>query len=96
MHQRALLVVKPLLSRSLLWRSTLPSRTTRGVQAATEEIMTPDPVTISQGASIGEAARVMLDYKISGLPMLDNDEKLVGIITESDIFRMVVQEWSKA
>ena len=60
------------------------------------EIMTPDPVTISQGASIGEAARVMLNYKISGLPMLDNDEKLVGIITESDIFRMVVQEWSKA
>jgi acetoin utilization protein AcuB len=61
-----------------------------------EEIMTSDPVTISQGASIGEAARVMLDYKISGLPVLDNDGKLVGIITESDIFRMVVQEWSKA
>jgi acetoin utilization protein AcuB len=60
------------------------------------EIMTHDPITISQGASIGEAARVMLDYKISGLPVLDNDGKLVGIITESDIFRMVVQEWSKA
>jgi hypothetical protein len=32
-----------------------------------EEIMTPDPVTISQVATIGEVARVMLDYKISGL-----------------------------
>ncbi|MEJ2555761.1 MAG: CBS domain-containing protein [Anaerolineae bacterium] len=61
-----------------------------------EEIMTPDPVTISQGATISEAARVMLDYKISGLPVLDDDRKLVGIITESDIFRMVVQEWNKA
>lgn len=59
-----------------------------------QEIMTLDPVTISQDSTIGEAARLMLDYKISGLPVVDGQGKLVGIITESDIFRIVVQDWS--
>ncbi len=60
-----------------------------------KEIMTSDPITISQEATIGEAAQVMLDNKVSGLPVADRGGKLVGIITESDIFRIVVQEWSK-
>lgn len=60
-----------------------------------QEIMTENPVTISQDATIGEAARVMLDYKISGLPVVDEQGRLVGIITESDIFRIVVQDWSE-
>jgi CBS domain-containing protein len=60
-----------------------------------KEIMTPDPITISQDSTIGEASQVMLDYKISGLPVVDSDGKLAGIITESDIFRIVVQEWRK-
>lgn len=61
-----------------------------------EEIMTKNPVTIQADATIGDAARVMLDYRISGLPVVDRAGKLVGIITESDIFRMVVRhEWNK-
>jgi CBS domain-containing protein len=60
-----------------------------------KEIMTHDPVTISQDATIGEAAQVMLDHKISGLPVANGEGKLVGIITESDIFRIVVQEWKE-
>ena len=60
-----------------------------------KEIMTHDPIVISPDATIGEAAQVMLDHKISGLPVVDSDGKLVGIITESDIFRIVVQEWKE-
>ena len=60
------------------------------------EIMSRDPVTIQEDARIGEAARVMLEKKISGLPVVDEEDRLVGIITESDIFRLVVQEWSQA
>ena len=59
------------------------------------EIMTPDPITISQDATIGEAARAMLDNKISGLPAVDGQGRMVGIITESDIFRLVVKEWKE-
>jgi CBS domain-containing protein len=60
------------------------------------EIMTPHPVTIRHAASIGEAAQMMLDKKFSGLPVVDEQDHLVGIITESDIFRLVVSEWNKA
>jgi CBS domain-containing protein len=58
-----------------------------------EEIMTPNPITIAPDATIGEAARLMLEHKISGLPVVDEGGALVGIITESDIFRIVVRGW---
>lgn len=59
------------------------------------EIMTSHPISIAADETIGEAARLMLEKKISGLPVVDNGGHLVGIITESDIFRLVVQEWHK-
>jgi len=59
------------------------------------KIMTRDPATIQQNASIGEAAKIMLGKKFSGLPVVDEANRLVGIITESDIFRLVANEWSK-
>lgn len=61
-----------------------------------EKIMTPDPITVHPDQTIGEAARIMLENRISGLPVTQTDGRLVGIITESDIFSMVVlHEWSE-
>lgn len=61
-----------------------------------KEIMTPDPITLNVKATIGEAARTMLEHRISGLPVVDDKGMLVGIITESDIFSMVVlHEWNQ-
>lgn len=57
------------------------------------EIMTSNPLTITAGATIGQAAKVMHDNRISGLPVVDPAGALLGIITESDIFRLVVAEW---
>jgi acetoin utilization protein AcuB len=59
------------------------------------EIMTHDPATIHENVNIGDAAKVMLEKKFSSLPVVDDAEHLVGIITESDIFRLVVNEWHK-
>jgi acetoin utilization protein AcuB len=56
-----------------------------------EKIMTREPMVIAPAATIREAAQTMLEHKIGGLPVVEND-KLVGIITESDIFRVLVQE----
>jgi acetoin utilization protein AcuB len=53
-------------------------------------LMTENPKTISPSASLIEAAQMMLQHKISALPVLDGG-KLVGIITESDIFRAFVE-----
>ncbi len=55
------------------------------------EIMTRDPITIAPDTSIEAAARLMLDHKIGSLPVVQ-ETRVVGIITESDIFRMLVLE----
>ena len=55
------------------------------------EFMSPDVIKILPSAPIEEAAQKMLDYRISGLPVVDEQDNLVGIITESDIFSMIVQ-----
>jgi acetoin utilization protein AcuB len=59
------------------------------------ELMTPNPITIKPEDTISEAARVMLKNTVSGLPVVNAQGQLVGIITESDIFRMVVQQWDE-
>ena len=58
-----------------------------------EEILSSDPITVYETDTIAAAANLMLENKISGLPVVDLDGVLLGIITESDIFRLVVQSW---
>ena len=58
-----------------------------------KKIMTRDVISLKPNSSIAEAAKIMLDHKIGGLPVVE-DEKVVGIITESDIFRMVVKNYA--
>ena len=58
------------------------------------DVMQQEPITVTPNTTIGETAQLMLEHKISGLPVLEND-KLAGIITESDIFRMVVHDWMR-
>lgn len=60
-----------------------------------EKVMTWHPKTIRPEATLAEAARMMLENRISGLPVVDDENHVVGILTESDIFSMVVlHEWS--
>ncbi len=59
-----------------------------------KDFMTANPITVTPNTTIGAAANLMWKHKISGLPVVNSDRKLVGIITESDIFEMVVlHEW---
>ena len=48
------------------------------------QVMVLNPITINANASIEMAARLIHDYKIGGLPVLDK-KKLVGVITASDL-----------
>jgi len=54
------------------------------------QIMTRDVITVSEYTPLEEAARIMADNKIGGLPVV-RDGKLVGIITESDLFRIFTE-----
>lgn len=61
-----------------------------------KEVMTSNPITIYTIDTIVQAAKLMLENKISGLPVLDPvNDTLKGIITESDIFRLVTQTWNE-
>ncbi|WP_287155144.1 CBS domain-containing protein [Candidatus Solincola tengchongensis] len=53
-------------------------------------IMTPDPITVTPDTPLEEAARLILDNKIGGLPVVEGG-RLVGIITETDLIRTLVE-----
>ena len=55
-----------------------------------KEIMTQDPITISVDSTIDEAAEVLLENKLSGAPVVDDKGQVVGIITQIDIFRVII------
>lgn len=51
------------------------------------EVMTRNVITVGMESSILEAARLMLQNRISGLPVVDSGNNLVGIVTEGDFLR---------
>ncbi|MCP4424925.1 MAG: CBS domain-containing protein [Chloroflexi bacterium] len=55
-----------------------------------KDIMTHDVATIHEDATIKDAATIMYQQRIGALPVVDDKEKLAGIITESDIFRVLI------
>jgi CBS domain-containing protein len=59
-----------------------------------DKVMTRNVMTVTPNTTIGEAAKLMLKHKIAGLPVVA-DHRIVGILTESDIFRMVVRTWEQ-
>jgi IMP dehydrogenase len=44
-----------------------------------------DPITLKPDATLGEALRIMRDNKIGGIPIVDNNHKLIGILTNRDL-----------
>ena len=54
-------------------------------------IMTRDPVTISPDTPIWEAARIMVENKFGCLPVVNDDGRLVGIVSEHDLLKTLAQ-----
>ncbi|BBD08811.1 CBS and ACT domain-containing protein [Desulfovibrio ferrophilus] len=55
-----------------------------------QDIMSTNLVTIQEGESVEKAAVLMLDTKVGGLPVVDDAGKLVGVITQSDVFEVLI------
>ena len=53
-------------------------------------IMTKDPYTVTPDTTIKDAAKLMYTYKFGGLPVVNDAGELQGIMTESDIFRILI------
>ena len=50
-----------------------------------QDIMTPEVITIHPEATVREVARLLSDYSISGVPVVDATGHMVGIVTQADI-----------
>ncbi len=50
-----------------------------------ENGMIYEPITIKKEATVGQALNLMAEFKIGGIPVIDNDKTLVGIVTNRDL-----------
>jgi acetoin utilization protein AcuB len=55
-----------------------------------KDIMSKNPITVSPDLTVEETAEILLKNKISGAPVLDDRGKIVGVITQSDIFKVLI------
>ncbi len=54
------------------------------------DVMTPNPITVYFDHTVEETAEILLMNKISGVPVMDYGEKVVGTITQTDLFRVII------
>jgi signal-transduction protein with cAMP-binding, CBS, and nucleotidyltransferase domain len=53
--------------------------------------MSTDVVAVGPTTSIRDAARLMFRYRVSGLPVVDHEEHVLGIVTEGDFLQMEIE-----
>jgi len=76
-----------------MWHEAVPSLpSTRRYAMIARDIMTRKVYTIFPEASVQEIAQLLSRKSISGVPVLDNDGKMIGIVTEADIIGKVNRE----
>ncbi|NPA95707.1 MAG: CBS domain-containing protein [Thermodesulfobacteria bacterium] len=55
-----------------------------------KDIMTPDPITLKENDSVEKAAVIMLENRISGIPIVDDNNHVIGVITQTDVFKVMI------
>lgn len=55
------------------------------------DVMTHDPITISKDSDLAAAAKIMSRNRISGIPVINSSENLIGIVTKSDIIKAIYE-----
>lgn len=53
------------------------------------DVMTKKPIALKQNDTLKKALRIMAKHKISGCPVIDSKNKIVGIVSQADIIRMI-------
>jgi CBS domain-containing protein len=60
-----------------------------GKELHVRDVMTKGVISISKFESVIEVADILMEKNISGLPVVDKDKKVIGIITQADILSMI-------
>jgi CBS domain-containing protein len=56
-----------------------------------EDMMTADPITVTPGAPVEEAAKLIARHKHNRLPVVDDDGRLVGVVTRLDVLDAITE-----
>ena len=75
--------------RSVLAESSLvePEERAKALKTRVGDIMTAEPLTLAPDDELQEAVELLIDAKIGGIPVVDEVEGLVGIVTYVDVLR---------
>src|SRR3954447_23293420 len=53
--------------------------------ASVRDYMDPDPITVSPAATLEEVARTIGENELPGVPVVDADRRVVGVVSENDL-----------
>ena len=67
-----------------------PEKRARALRTKVNEIMTAKPLTVSSEDDLREAVELLIEEKIGGIPVIDDTEGLVGIVTYVDVLRFLL------
>lgn len=56
-----------------------------------KNIMTPDPVVVHADQTVETVALLLVERHIGGVPVVDDENKVIGIITDSDLFKIMIE-----
>jgi Predicted transcriptional regulator, contains C-terminal CBS domains len=75
--------------RSFLAQSSLvePEERAKALRTRVRDIMTAEPLTLSPEDDLRDAVELLIEDKIGGIPVVDEAEGLVGIVTYVDVLR---------
>lgn len=84
--------------RDLLYASPPPATLLRGLslnhllaESQTKQIMTREVIATTPDTFVEDAARLIVENRVGGLPVVDEDGRVAGVITETDIFRAFIE-----
>lgn len=66
---------------------------------AVADVMTREVVTVEPTATVGQLAVKLMEHKIGGVPVVErkgDQLRLIGIVSETDIFRMIADAWEQS
>lgn len=65
------------------------------VLLAVDEVMTTPAITVGPDDRLLDLVRLLLEHKIGGIPVVDTTGHALGMVTESDIFRVMIEQWEQ-
>lgn len=68
-------------------RSMESEATTKALQIPVERVMSPEPMTLSPNDDLKTAVSALIDDRFGGFPVVDQNARLVGIVTHIDLLR---------